>query len=173
MLAAIQPNVAKNMLLREFAVALSATKPRNSPLAAIMMRRWFKSYTNGEIIVHVIHKHFEDVDSTQNWARDNSKLIQEGELLVVTADNQSKARGRMNRAWKCGGSKEILVSYGVHIPRQTSAPYMLSPLAAVCVLRAFGKFGIHLGIKWPNDLIFGTNEKVGGILCETSIQGIA
>jgi BirA family biotin operon repressor/biotin-[acetyl-CoA-carboxylase] ligase len=113
------------------------------------------------------HIHFETTDSTNDQAR---RLAAEhpGEVLLVTAAEQTAGRGRRGRTW--------------HSPRGGAWLTMVRPLvrpaAAYAGASLAAALGVHraivslepllvprLRIKWPNDLLLD-GLKVAGILCE-------
>jgi BirA family biotin operon repressor/biotin-[acetyl-CoA-carboxylase] ligase len=121
---------------------------------------------------------FERVRSTNDvvraWLRDGTP-----EVCVAVADQQSAGRGREGRRWVATRGAGLLLSIGFR-------PGWLDPvdtwrLAAVASL-AMAEAGESLAglpsgtiaLKWPNDLVIGTNgtlRKVGGVLGETDGLG--
>ncbi|MEX0449908.1 biotin--[acetyl-CoA-carboxylase] ligase [Spiribacter sp. 221] len=110
---------------------------------------------------HVAIECLGRVDSTSDW-------LVRGELkrpTVVTAEEQTKGRGRRARRWASplGG---VYVSVGWRMPPGTSIPTAL-PLAVgiyLCEgLEALGVPGVSL--KWPNDLVVN-GAKLAGVLVE-------
>ena len=86
---------------------------------------------------------------------------------VVTADEQTRGRGRLGRAW----SSPAGLGLGLSVVLQTRGPHehpTVPILAGVATARAVEEVcpGLVVGIKWPNDLLVGT-RKVAGILGES------
>lgn len=111
--------------------------------------------------------HFDATDSTNTQARRLSEL-HPGEVLLVTAAEQSSGRGRQGRTWHSprGGAWMSIV----WPLRKKPAEYAAASLAAaVAVTRALQEIAPQcagdLQIKWPNDILLN-GEKVAGILCE-------
>ncbi|MDD4080783.1 MAG: biotin--[acetyl-CoA-carboxylase] ligase [Eubacteriales bacterium] len=105
---------------------------------------------------------FEALDSTNTyakaWAREGAP-----HGAAVTADEQTKGRGRRGRAF-CSPKGGLYMSVVVENARAT--PGQLTTLAAVASLEAVEEItGQRLKIKWVNDLIF-EGKKVAGILSE-------
>jgi BirA family transcriptional regulator, biotin operon repressor / biotin---[acetyl-CoA-carboxylase] ligase len=89
---------------------------------------------------------------------------------VVTADIQTKGRGRGRNKWdspKGGLWFSILLRPKIQTPKLP----LLQFLAAVAARRALEeKTGLSVRLKWPNDLVL-ENSKLGGILLESKTQG--
>ncbi len=85
--------------------------------------------------------------------------------LVVIAEEQTRGRGRMGRAWisrpGIGLWMTVLVGGPEHVPSG-----LLTLGAGVAVKRAIARAcGVEAGLKWPNDLEVG-EAKLCGILGE-------
>lgn len=105
----------------------------------------------------VIHR-FSSVSSTQDEAR---RLLEAGEASVghvVVADEQTAGRGRFGRAWTspCGGL------YATFLVPSTPG---IALFAGVAAARALERFGVAVGLKWPNDVLV-EGKKLAGILIE-------
>jgi BirA family biotin operon repressor/biotin-[acetyl-CoA-carboxylase] ligase len=111
--------------------------------------------------------HYEITDSTNTQARTLS-AVHPGEMLLVSAAEQSSGRGRHGRVWQSPrGGAWMSVVWPLH---KTPAEYVAASLvAAVAVVRALQQVAPQraddLQIKWPNDVLLG-GDKVAGILCE-------
>lgn len=114
--------------------------------------------------------HFYDiVESTQEVAH---KLARDGaqEGTVVIAEQQSKGRGRLGRAWESPKGTGVWMSI---IVRPNIPPYQapqLTLLTAVAIVQAIQKV-THLQpeIKWPNDVLIN-GKKIVGILTELQAE---
>ncbi len=86
---------------------------------------------------------------------------------VVVADEQAAGRGSRGRHWSSppGGLWLSLLARPA-----TTGLEVLSLRAGLAVAERLGALGIHLALKWPNDLMLG-ERKAGGILCEARWQG--
>ena len=113
-------------------------------------------------------KHYKRINSTQIKIK---QLAEAGapEGLVVFADEQSSAYGRMKRQWsseKGGMWFSVLLKPRV---RPDEAP-KLALLASIAVRRVFcNSYGIMADIKWPNDVLFD-DRKICGIIIEMSAE---
>ncbi|MFN4174326.1 MAG: biotin--[acetyl-CoA-carboxylase] ligase, partial [Parachlamydiaceae bacterium] len=79
----------------------------------------------------------------------------------LSADFQTKGRGRFHRQWVSPEKKGLLVSYAFKCPR----PESLTQLFALSVCSILEEIGFNPEIKWPNDIILN-QKKLGGILAE-------
>ena len=91
---------------------------------------------------------------------------------VVTTDAQVGGRGRFGRTWHMRDRASIACSV---ILRPTLAPPELARLgmaAAIAAVEACRDADVPAQVKWPNDIVVG-ERKLGGVLCEASLQGTA
>ena len=91
---------------------------------------------------------------------------------VVTTDAQVGGRGRFGRTWHMRGRASIACSV---VLRPTLAPSELARLgmaAAIAAVEACCAADVPAQVKWPNDIVVG-ERKLGGVLCESSLQGTA
>ncbi len=92
------------------------------------------------------------------------------EGTIVVADQQTKGRGRLGRAWFSPAGAGIYVSI---ILRPKFAPELapgLSLMTALALARTLEKLCPDaVAIKWPNDVLLG-GKKVAGILTELSAE---
>ena len=106
----------------------------------------------------------ESVDSTNDEVR---VLAQAGapDGLVLLAERQTAGRGRRGAAWFSPAGESLAFSVLVR-PEEPKALWPRLALAAgLAVAEAVESFGLHAGIKWPNDVWIG-QRKVAGILVE-------
>ena len=112
---------------------------------------------------------YDTIDSTNTQAK---RLAKDGAPhgTVLIADSQSAGRGRMGRQFDSQKGAGIYLSV---ILRPQCSPEKLMHLtcaAGVAMCDAVENVtGIRPGIKWINDLVYGT-RKLGGILTELSID---
>lgn len=99
---------------------------------------------------------------------DARRLVEAGEPvpLVVTADEQQRARGRLGRMWSAppGG---VWLTYAMRVDRRTAASLTPRVAVGVCEVteRVAGLTPGELAVKWPNDVLLN-DRKLVGILCE-------
>lgn len=97
------------------------------------------------------------------------------EGTLVLADEQTAGRGRLNRRWLAPAGTSLLFSLlfcPSESPRVPGAgfqsPLVYTMMCSLAVRDAVAQVaGVPIGIKWPNDLVYG-GCKLGGILTEVS-----
>ncbi len=124
--------------------------------------------------------HCDSLGSTNDLAR---QLANEGapEIVLISADEQTTGRGRLGRTWITPPGAALAISLLTRpvIPAQQAMRLtMLAGLAAVEGIEQ--ATGLHLDLKWPNDIVTpildpkGPGEtvvrKLGGILTECAFQ---
>lgn len=118
---------------------------------------------------------FDSTESTNTEALARIRAGERGPLWLVTA-HQTAGRGRRERAWQSPpGNLAATVIETVDVPPATAAT--LSFTAALALDAALQSLSMEtmmrqgtgnksFALKWPNDVLFGT-EKIAGILLET------
>ena len=112
-----------------------------------------------------VHEHHERIASTNDraaaWARAGAP-----HGAVVTADAQTRGRGRHGRAWYSPAGENLYASVVVR-PGPVGPSFGAVGLAVGVALReALPAVPAGIDLKWPNDLLIG-GRKLGGILCES------
>jgi BirA family biotin operon repressor/biotin-[acetyl-CoA-carboxylase] ligase len=104
-------------------------------------------------------------DAALEWAAAGAP-----EGAVVTADQQTRGRGRWNRSWHSPPGRSLSLSLVLR-PRDPAQTALVTTLLGVAVAEAIETAaGVAAGIKWPNDVVIG-GRKVAGILVETRSPG--
>ena len=121
----------------------------------------------GAAVEHGLEAPFEveyhdTIDSTNDRAR---ALAKAGETdVAVLADEQTGARGRLDRQWSSpSGGIWLSIVCRPDIPPAQAPIYTLA--AAVATTDALSNVGVDAGIKWPNDVLVD-GKKLVGILTE-------
>ena len=83
---------------------------------------------------------------------------------AVLASSQTGGRGRMRKPWVSPRGNLHVVFRLPRLMADLGSP--ASVLVGHLLVRAFGKAGFHLLLKWPNDLLDSSGRKVGGLLLE-------
>ena len=114
----------------------------------------------------VVYKN--SIDSTNEFAK---KMAYNGAAdgTVVVAEEQTGGKGRLERSFFSPKEKGIWFSIILRpqcLPKDTPK---FTLLAAVAVARAFERFNLRAGIKWPNDIMYD-GRKLVGILTEMSAE---
>ncbi len=114
-----------------------------------------------------------EIDSTNNFAKQLVKLYTAEELnnTVVCAQAQTNGRGTGNNKWISEPGKNLTFSI-IHIPSYLYIDelFYLSKAISLAITTFLESHEIECAIKWPNDILVGT-EKIAGILIENSIAG--
>jgi BirA family transcriptional regulator, biotin operon repressor / biotin---[acetyl-CoA-carboxylase] ligase len=105
-------------------------------------------------------RHFRVTDSTNDRARELA-LAGAASGTIVTADAQTKGRGRQGRRWSAPPGKALLYSA---ILRPLDERHLLLPLAAALAVCEAIESGAPVGcrIKWPNDVWICEREGQSG-----------
>jgi BirA family biotin operon repressor/biotin-[acetyl-CoA-carboxylase] ligase len=108
---------------------------------------------------------YETVGSTNTVASDLAEKTIEG--AVVIADSQQKGRGRLGRKWESPPGVNIYMSIILRpkIESKEEATLITIMAAVACATALRRVTGLHVTIKWPNDLMV-SDKKIGGILSE-------
>lgn len=112
--------------------------------------------------------HHEEIDSTNTEAkRECAKNVIEG--MVVTAEAQTKGKGRLGRQWESPKSTGIWMSVVLTPDISPVLAPKTTIIGAAAVYSALKDMGINAGIKWPNDIVV-EGKKVCGILTEMNAE---
>jgi BirA family biotin operon repressor/biotin-[acetyl-CoA-carboxylase] ligase len=106
----------------------------------------------------------EEVTSTNAVVVERARAG-EPEGLVVVAEHQTAARGRLDRTWETPPRSGLLFSVLLRPTAPTRSWPWLPLLTGYAVDKALKARGYDAGVKWPNDVLIG-EKKVAGILVE-------
>jgi BirA family transcriptional regulator, biotin operon repressor / biotin---[acetyl-CoA-carboxylase] ligase len=117
--------------------------------------------------------HFDELTSTNDYARILSNETSTLEGTVIMADQQSKGRGQLGAAWESAPGQNLTASIILR-PIWLRAD-LQSGLSKAISLAVYDTILANTNvenswIKWPNDLIIN-QKKVSGILIENTISG--
>jgi BirA family biotin operon repressor/biotin-[acetyl-CoA-carboxylase] ligase len=114
------------------------------------------------------HYHFEQVDSTNNYASTIAKLPETQSGTAITTDFQLEGRGQRDNKWLAEPGSSFLGTLILKISLKPEEIFYLSKWASLQVAKTLIQHNIpRVSIKWPND-IFVQGKKIGGILIENS-----
>lgn len=109
---------------------------------------------------------FEEVDSTNQTAKEIAVAGKAGHGALVLARGQQAGRGRRGRSFFSPKDAGLYLSVIIKPESTLTASLLLTSAAAVAVCRAVQQvYGLELSIKWVNDLYY-QEKKVCGILTE-------
>ncbi|MFJ5674252.1 biotin--[acetyl-CoA-carboxylase] ligase [Streptomyces sp. NPDC093097] len=107
-------------------------------------------------------------------ARAAAGELSEGAVLV--AEEQSAARGRLDRRWSAPPRSGLFVSVYLTPTVPLARWGWLPLLAGVATAAALSRSaGVDTALKWPNDVLVtvdGVERKAGGILAERAADGV-
>lgn len=126
-----------------------------------------------DTVVPVLH--LEVAGSTNDEALQRWRRGETGPLWIV-ADFQTAGRGRAGRDWQSAAGN-LHASLLLPVAARAGDLPQLSLVAGLAtrdaiIAAAAGKPPLGLRLKWPNDILIGS-DKVGGILVESSTGGAA
>ena len=108
--------------------------------------------------------HFKEIDSTNSYLKNTYRLLDN--FTFVSADYQSKGKGREDRVWQSESGENLMFSFLIKNEELMKQSSILSILTAVEIAKEIEMFYIKgVSIKWPNDVLIN-DKKVCGILLE-------
>ena len=116
------------------------------------------------------YEYYDEVDSTNESVKKRAEAGEQ-EGLIISADIQTRGRGRDGRVWVSPQHDNIATSLLLRPKKiMAAAVPMITILAGMAVRDAIeAKYGLAGQIKWPNDIIMN-GKKVCGILVEMSVK---
>ena len=97
----------------------------------------------------------------------SSKIFREG--LVVVSDFQQKGRGQRGKYWQSEFGKNLLISVVIKSNILIKKKFDISKFVSLSVIDCLSALGVTAHIKWPNDILVGSN-KISGILIDNIIS---
>ena len=108
--------------------------------------------------------HFDEIDSTNNYLKNSCQLLDN--FTFVSADYQSKGKGRNDRVWESLKDLNLMFSILIKDPKLLNESKALSLMTAVEIAKLLESYHINnVSIKWPNDVLVN-DKKICGILLE-------
>lgn len=114
---------------------------------------------------------FNKIDSTQAeiWRRIEKNNISSG--TIISADIQTNGIGTHGRIWHTDEENNIAFSFFIKTNCKVIELDGITIEVAKTILEVLKKlYNIKLQIKQPNDIVYN-NKKIGGILCQTKLNG--
>ncbi len=111
----------------------------------------------------MVHLHFPQIDSTQDYLQDNHKeLLSKDKNVLISTDLQTCGKGRMGNSWS-----QLDNSLAFSFSLETNPEVTLSSLEVGVLISDYLalEHQVNIKLKWPNDLLNSNGEKCGGILC--------
>ena len=117
-------------------------------------------------------KEIEQYTWTESTNVDAWELIDEGveEGTILITDKQTAGKGRDGRKWHSVPGKSLTISLILKPEMDSQTAGWFPLMTGVAIVEALDQLGLKTLLKWPNDILIN-NKKLGGILCESRIQG--
>lgn len=119
--------------------------------------------------------HFTEITSTNDFAKE---LLNTLDSVIVTADYQTKGRGRNNKSWEGDFGKNVYFSLGIN--HKEEFPFekimLYQALGAIAVKNALNVITPKetYTLKYPNDVLAKAEnifKKISGVITEHSFIG--
>ncbi|MEI8366565.1 MAG: biotin--[acetyl-CoA-carboxylase] ligase [Parachlamydiaceae bacterium] len=117
--------------------------------------------------MEVIRQHFEQMGSTNTWAKLHAHQLPRDKITLVTAGMQTAGRGRFNRKWESPAHENIYASFCFFIEKHRTDIGNIPQVLALSAAEILKALGFSPELKWPNDVLL-SKKKVAGILAETT-----
>ena len=89
---------------------------------------------------------------------------------LLVAHEQTAGRGRAGRSWLSAPGKSLTFSLAWKFGMPVHGLVGLPLVVGVAIAEALAVFGVHVQLKWPNDVLHDS-RKLAGILIETAGHG--
>ncbi len=110
--------------------------------------------------------HFESINSTNIWTKENASILDPHKISCITANEQSGGKGRFLKKWISPKDCNLYATLFFCLPKHFLYVANISQLLSISCVKCLKKLNFTPQIKWPNDLLL-EQKKLGGILCET------
>ncbi len=112
--------------------------------------------------VHV----FDQLPSTNDYLKQPEIAAPANTTLLCATDWQTAGHGRRGKGWQSQrGNITFTLRQRVPLPAaKLLGLSLVTGVAVVSVLRA--QLGLDVNLKWPNDVLTGNGQKLGGLLIE-------
>ncbi len=114
----------------------------------------------------IIRHHFETIDSTNSWAKQNASTFSRDGFTIVTAKEQTAGRGRNSNTWISLPDQNIHLTFAFFASPQATYIANIPQVLAISATKCLEQLEFTPKIKWPNDLLL-SGKKIAGILTET------
>jgi BirA family biotin operon repressor/biotin-[acetyl-CoA-carboxylase] ligase len=115
-------------------------------------------------------KVFAQVDSTNDLAIAELSKVSNDSVFAITADEQLKGRGRLQREWHSPFGAGIALSVSIPTKAFSCEVSAIPLLVGIAANNCLKSLGANAKLKWPNDLMIETKsselKKIGGILVQ-------
>ena len=111
-----------------------------------------------------------EIDSTNKFLLDLNKKRQFTNSVVVTADYQTKGKGRRANSWESKKGKNLLISILFKHNLKIENQFLFSAAISLSIQELISQFtNEKVYIKWPNDIMIN-NKKIAGFIIDNLFQ---
>ena len=111
-----------------------------------------------------------EIDSTNKFLLDLNKKRQFTNSVVVTADYQTKGKGRRANSWESEKGKNLLISILFKHNLKIENQFLFSAAISLSIQKLISQFtNEEVYIKWPNDIMIN-NKKIAGFIIDNLLQ---
>jgi BirA family transcriptional regulator, biotin operon repressor / biotin---[acetyl-CoA-carboxylase] ligase len=122
-------------------------------------------FINGYVLMDINKLHFEKLDSTRIYVKENFKNFDSDKITIVSAFEQTNGKARYNKKWASPKGNLYITTF-FKIPISSKNNFSNIPqIAAMSVVKTLKSYGIDSNIKWPNDILVN-GKKVSGLMGE-------
>jgi len=107
--------------------------------------------------------HFDTIDSTNTWAKNNAKTLDPDQITCITALEQTAGRGRWLRKWISPKGQNIYATIYFCLSKNCKQLSNVGQILSLSCAKVLKSKGFLPQIKWPNDLLL-EKKKVAGVL---------
>jgi BirA family biotin operon repressor/biotin-[acetyl-CoA-carboxylase] ligase len=115
-------------------------------------------------------KVFAQVESTNDLAIEELSNHPNDSVFAITADEQLKGRGRLQREWHSPFGAGIALSVAIPVKLFSCDVSAIPLLVGIAANDCLKDLGVNAKLKWPNDLMVAMKsdelKKIGGILVQ-------
>ncbi len=141
------------------------------------MRFYVNMYTLNAAFVGKVLLVFDELPSTNDYARLIANEVQTQEGTVVQTSRQTSGRGQMGAVWESAPGTNLTLSVILQPTwLRADQQFHLSKVVALAVYDTVQEVteplpaNFSLQVKWPNDILLN-GKKIAGILIENTISG--
>lgn len=113
----------------------------------------------------IVHLHFPSIESTNLFAKEHYQDFDSEALTIISADEQSRGRGRGGRSWDSPKNGGLAVTFCTFCPKSFSHLQNFGQILSLACIELLQSLAIPCCIKWPNDVLID-GKKAAGILCD-------
>lgn len=146
----------------------SESKESRSALNAGLIEQEFAGLNQTRVLVEVR----DSVGSTNEEVLTYLSQLDSYDVIILTADEQTAGRGRLDRTWSSPWAAGIALTIAVPVASVSGDLTSVPLRAGLAVQRALQNHGVTAQVKWPNDIVTDQGHKLGGLLSVARDQAV-